>query len=103
MAQIRLEKPTFNKRAFWSDKFEELDPDRDGDYMIARVFDAGTFLDMQEAIRYYGLDQIKKALIEAADLQESTISHTAIWLNLKPTDYRSHIRRINNPIPYKGF
>jgi len=96
-------KPTFSKRSFWSDNMNELDVDTDADYMIARVFDAGTFLDMQEAIRYYGKERIKKALIDAADLTESAIAHTAIWLELKPAQYRSHIRRSQNPIPHPSF
>lgn len=96
-------KPIFSKRSFWSDNLKELNVDTDGDYMIARVFDAGTFLDMQEAIRYYGKERIKKALLDAADLTESAIAHTAIWLDLKPTQYRSHNRRSQNPIQHPSF
>lgn len=95
--------PQFSRRAFWSDKTNEFDVDIDADYLIARVFDAGTYEDMQEAIRYYGVDRIKEALPKAPDLQSSTIAYAAIWLNLKPDDFRAHRRSQQNPQSYPTF
>ena len=97
-------KPTFSKRAFWSDDFEALDPDKHADHMISRVFDAGTYEDMAEAIRYYGKEKIKEALTASIDLQSSTVAHAAIWLELHPLDFQATTRKLINPQPYTaGF
>ena len=96
-------KPTFSKRAFWSDDYARLDPDSDADYMIARVFDAGTYEDMQEAIRYYTKERIRTTLTKATDLQSSTINYAAIWLEMHPNEFMATQRRRLNPAPYQSF
>ena len=93
-------KPVFSKRAFWSDDLTALDVDTHAAYIIARVFDAGTFADMQEAIRYYGQVRIRSALTEAIDLQSSTIAYAALWFGLTPADFAATIRQQINPEPY---
>lgn len=95
--------PVFSKRAFWSDDVTKLNKDTDGPYIIARVFDAGTYEDMQQAIQYYGRSQVESALLDATDLQSSTIAHAAIWLDRKPEDFRAFRRSQLNPMPYATF
>lgn len=94
--------PVISSRAFWSDK-KQFDPLQDADYIIARVFDCGTHADMLECIRFYGIETIKKALIQAPDLQTGTISLTALWLGLDPKQYYSTNRNAINPITYLKF
>lgn len=95
--------PTFSAQAFWSDDVTQLDKIGDADYIIARIFDAGTFEDMRTAIQFYGKARVEEALIEATDLQNGTINHVAIWLGKKPEDFRSYRRASVNPMPYKTF
>ena len=93
----------FSKQAFWSDDFEALSPDTDGDYIIARVFDAGTFDDMRNVLVYYGQERVKKALLSATDLQDSTVAHATIWLEVTPDDFYVVQRRMLNVQPYRTF
>ena len=74
-----------------------LTVEEDRQTIIARVFDAGTHEDKLAVIDYFNLDDIKKALLNAPELQSSTISLTAIWLNLNPENYRAH-KRIDSTI-----
>lgn len=95
--------PTFSKQAFWSGATNDLDVDDDADFLIARVFDAGKFEDMQEAIRYYGTGKIKAVLLNAPDLQSSTIAYASLWLSAKPEDFRACRRAAKNVIQYPTF
>lgn len=95
--------PTFSKQAFWSGAGKDLDVHGDADFLITRVFDAGKFEDMQEAIRYYGSDKIKAVLLDAPDLQSSTIAYASLWLGAVPADFRAHRRAAKNVIQYPTF
>ncbi|PRY27788.1 hypothetical protein CLV58_1316 [Spirosoma oryzae] len=97
------EKPFFLRQIFWSDKYDALDVDTDGDYMIARVFDAGTYADMQKAIAYYGMPRVKAALLQAADLQQSTVALVSLWLNCQPEQFYCTKRRKGSSIPHRSF
>ena len=95
--------PVFSRQAFWSGPTKGLDVHKDADFLIARVFDAGKYEDMREAIRYYGIEKISEALCTAPDLQSSTIAYASIWLGLQPEAFRAHRRAAENPIAYPTF
>lgn len=77
--------------------------DRDRQTIIARVFDAGTHEDKLAVIDYFDLETIKQALLNTAELQSSTISLTAIWLNLKPEQYRAYKRSDTAQLKHASF
>ena len=76
---------------------------QDRQTIIARVFDAGTHEDKLAVIAYFDLEAIRQALLNTAELQASTISLTAIWLDLKPEQYRAFRRQETAPLKFASF
>ena len=76
---------------------------QDRQTIIARVFDAGTHEDRLAVIAYFDRETIKDALLNTAELQASTISLTAIWLDLKPEQYRAHRRQDATHLQHASF
>ena len=52
--------PSRMKRIFWNVDFDELDPARDADAIIARIVEFGTLQDVRWAIDRYGLKRIHR-------------------------------------------
>lgn len=92
-------------RSLWGYDVTTLDinNDQDRQTIIARVFDAGTHEDKLAIIDYFGLETIKQALLNTAELQSSTISLTAIWLGLQPEMYRAFRRIDTSQLKHASF
>ncbi|MEI6433982.1 MAG: hypothetical protein WCP32_03990 [Bacteroidota bacterium] len=56
-------KPIFAKRIFWDVNFEKLDYDFRANFVIERVFERGDIEDIRQRRRYYGDEDVTKALI----------------------------------------
>lgn len=95
----------FNKRSFWGLDTQKMDINNptDADTIIARVMDNGTHEDRLTAIRYFGLERIKLALLSAPELQSPTISFCCLWLNLEPTAFLSYRKKTTEPIQFASF
>ena len=92
-------------RSLWGYDVDSLDinNDQDRQTIIARVFDAGTHDDKLAVIDFFDLEVIKQALLNTAELQSSTISLTAIWLDLKPEMYRAYKRIDTSQLKHASF
>jgi len=92
-------------RSLWGYDVDSLDIENDQDRqtIIARVFDAGTHEDKLAIIDFFDLETIKQALLNTAELQSSTISLTAIWLNLNPEMYRAFKRLDTSQLKHASF
>lgn len=95
----------FNKRSFWGLDTQKMDINNpiDADTIMARVIDNGTHEDRVMAIRYFGIDRIKQALINAPELQSTTISFCCLWWNIEPTAFLSYRKKVAEPIQFVSF
>ena len=95
----------FNKRSFWGLDTQKMDINNptDADTIIARVMDNGTHEDRLNALRYFGLDRIKQALLNAPELQSSTISFCCLWLNVEPAAFVSYRKKAAELIQFVSF
>lgn len=80
-----------------------LNNPQDRQTIIARVFDAGTHEDKLAVIAFFDRETIKQALLNTAELQASTISLTAIWLDLNPEQYRAFRRQDTAQLKHASF
>ena len=92
-------------RSLWGYDVNSLsiENNQDRQTIIARVFDAGTHEDKLAVIDFFDLEVIKQALLNTAELQSSTISLTAIWLDLKPEMYRAYKRIDTSQLKHASF
>lgn len=66
-------KPVFARRLFWDVDFEKLDVDLRAAFVIERVFERGDVEDIRQCRRYYGDEQVVRALLEAKYLPLATL------------------------------
>ncbi len=95
----------FNKRSFWGLDTPKMDINNpiDADTIMARVMDNGTHEDRVVAVRYFGLDRIKQALLNAPELQSTTISFCSLWWDVEPTAFLSYRKKAAEPIQFVSF
>ena len=61
---MQKSRPNISKTAFWDVNFEEIDFEKNHVFVVDKVFNYGKFNDLSELIRYYGVENIKKAMIQ---------------------------------------
>ena len=95
-------KPVFHKRIFWDVDFENLDYDKNANFIIERVFERGDVPDIRNCRRYYGDDKVTTALLNAKFLPETRIYLAAAVIDRPLEDFRCYKLRQSNPelFPY---
>ena len=94
-----------NPACLWGYDVSSMDADNaaDGNTIIARVFDAGSFRDMQRVLAYYGPARVRQTLVEYPELQTKTINHVALWLGLTPEDFYAFRKKQQEPISFPSL
>jgi hypothetical protein len=87
------EKPNISRKAFWDVKFEDLDFEKYKDYIIAKVFEYGTWQDMLAITRFYGKDQIRNSLVNSYYLSTLTLYFASVILNTPKEHFKCYERR----------
>lgn len=90
--------PKISTTAFWdvqldfnsAEEFEKYSA-----FIIAKIFEYGTFDDIIKIIIYYGKRRIKKEIVDS-DLKYKTISLCCVLFNLKKTDFKCYRKRLLN-------
>jgi hypothetical protein len=57
-------RPNISKTAFWDVNFDEIDFDKNYVFVVDKVFNYGKFNDQLELIRFYGVENIKKMMVQ---------------------------------------
>ncbi|GHV89107.1 hypothetical protein AGMMS50267_14670 [Spirochaetia bacterium] len=58
------EKPVFSPVLFWDINVRKINYDKEIEFVLERVFDKGIENDEREAVRYYGINKIKKTALK---------------------------------------
>ena len=97
-----MEKPIFNKRIFWDVVFENIDYDKKANFVIERVFERGDVPDIRNCFKYYGVEKVTEALLNAKFLPENTMYLASAAIDKSLTDFRCYTLRQSNPtlFPY---
>lgn len=97
-----MEKPIFNKRIFWDVVFENIDYDVRANFVIERVIERGDVPDIRNCFKYYGVEKVTEALLNARFLPETRMYLAAAAIDRPLTDFRCYTLRQSNPtlFPY---
>ena len=87
-----------SKQAFWDIDMSKLDYYEKADAIIRKVFDYGTWEDMQEAVSFYGKEKVIKALITAPYLKELTIVFASKLFHIPIANFKCSTTRQLHPI-----
>jgi hypothetical protein len=75
-------KPIFSDYLFWDCDTEKIDYARRVNFVLERVFSMGTEKDIREAIRYYGVETIKKEIIQIKILDKKTVNYVSFLFKI---------------------
>jgi hypothetical protein len=75
-------KPDISRKAFWDTKFEDLDFEEHKEYIIAKIFEYGTWKDMLSITRFYGKEQVKHILRDYPFFFPDTINFISTIFNI---------------------
>ncbi len=76
------ENPDISKKAFWDIRFEDLDFEKNKEYIIAKVFEYGKWKDMLAITHYYGEKEVTEALKKNSFFLPDTINFISTIFNI---------------------
>ena len=74
---------------FWDVDRASVDVEENRQFMIARIMDRGTLVDVTAAWNYYGEAKVRDVLLDAASLHRKTIAFFANQFNLPRERFRA--------------
>lgn len=78
---------------FWDIIIEKLEAEKNKKYIITRVFERGSDEHIVQILDFYGIEQVKQVLLEAAYLRDDTITLCCELFSIKPQDFRCYERK----------
>lgn len=77
-----------SKGLFWDIDKDDLDFQEHSSYVIIRVAQRGSLEDYRKIEQFYGIELIKKALLNAPYLDEKTLSFFSFYLKVDKNEFR---------------
>jgi hypothetical protein len=74
---------------FWDVDRDTIDPEQHAAFLICRVVERGSSLDVREAWTWYGEARIQEALVHAPSLSRKTINYFALQFRIPVGEFRS--------------
>jgi len=87
-----------SKKLFWDIDLNTLDEQNNKRLIIERVFTLGDLSDIENTIRYFGIDTIKKEIIKAGFLDSKSLHWVSKFLNIPKTKFQCFTKmQLNQP------
>lgn len=86
-------KPALSRTAFWDIAFDKVDFQADSLLVMSKVFNYGTWADMLEVFRFYGLDRVRHEVVQGAYYKPTALSFLCLILNLQESDFTAYQNR----------
>ena len=81
------------KSLFWDLDIDKLDEQKNKRIIIERVFSRGDIQDLIVIIHLYGLDVIKKEIVNAGYLDNKTLKWASDFLDIPLKKFRCHSKK----------
>jgi hypothetical protein len=85
-----LSVPPVSKTAFWDVDFEMIDFEESSTFVMAKVFNHGTWMDIIALLRFYGLERIRREVIQVRYLKDTALAFLCTILDLEEKDFVSY-------------
>jgi hypothetical protein len=86
-------KPNIAKIAFWDVNFETIDFEANSVFVMSKVFNYGTWTDIVETFRFYGIDRIKKEIVQVSYFKNTALFFLCVILDLTEDDFIAYQKR----------
>ena len=94
-------KPKLSPSAFWDVDFDKIDFDKNSLFVMNKVFNYGSWGDIVEVLKFYGLERINTEIVQAAYLKKTALSFLCLILELNNTDFVAYQRRRAKPATWQ--
>ena len=81
---------TLSRVLFWDTEYAKIDWEEKAAYVISRVVTLGTIEDWNLIKEYYGLERIKKEMINVRHLDKKTLHFLSLILDTPKEDFRCY-------------
>lgn len=95
-----MKKPEISKKAFWDVRFSDIDFESNSLYVMEKVFNYGNWTDQVSIMKFYGLDRIRKEIINAGYLRKPVISFLSALLQISKTEFKCYTKMQSHPLPW---
>jgi hypothetical protein len=86
-------KPTISKTAFWDVDWESIDFENDSVFVMGKVMNYGTWEDIIEMLRFYGLERVLEEITQGAYYKKTALSFLCLILKLEESDFVAYQQR----------
>ena len=86
-------KPNISSTAFWDVNFNTIDFEQNSHFVMDKVFNYGTWSDIIEVLKFYGIDRVRNEVTQIAYLKNTTLSFLCLILGLEEQDFVAYQRR----------
>lgn len=87
-------------KAFWDVCFEKIDFEKHARYVMEKVFNNGCWNDQVAVMNYYGLQKIKKEVVQIPYLRPTVISFLSALLKVPKDEFRCCILKPSLQMPW---
>jgi hypothetical protein len=94
------DRPNLSRTLFWDVDFDKIDWPNRAQFVIERVLERGSFPEWQEIKRYYGVEAIKQAALNARHLDDTALSFCSAYFSVPQEQFRCYIQKSLNPVPW---
>ena len=86
-----------SKVIFWDVDYNNIDYDKHAAFVIERVATLGKVADWRAIQEYYGRERLKTELLQARDLDKSTLSFLSCIFDIPQEQFRCYIHKQSFP------
>ncbi len=92
----------FSEHLFWDVKREQIDLDKNIDYVIGQVLEYGKFTDWKLISNYYGINKIAEIAVNFRSLEKKTLSFISFLSGIHKEKFRRYTYQQSVP-PHWNF
>lgn len=85
--------PELTKTAFWDVDWDSIDFQRDSLFVMGKVINYGPWTDIRELLRFYGLERVRREVVQASYLKHTALSFLCLILDLHESDFVAYQQR----------
>jgi hypothetical protein len=86
-----------NKRIFWDTRLEDIDPQKQKDFIITRVFEWANLHELKALLKFYSKTEIIHALTKQKYLSKKVHQFASAVLNIPKEEFACYIQRQLRP------
>lgn len=83
-------KPNLSRTAFWDVNLDKIDFQIDSLLVMNKVFNHGTWADILEVLRFYGIDRVRHEVVYGAYYKQTALSFLCLILDLHESDFTAY-------------